>query len=192
MITTIDEAKRLLRLYILRHAKSSWALPGISDFNRGLNDRGSKDISKIAQMMIAKSYIADQIYCSSSVRTSMTIDGIKEEIQSSGSNNELIPAMSIEYVENLYSGTIDNYLSTIATHSDNNQSIMLVGHNPTCHSLASLLLVDGQKKALDALSYNFPTGALAVIDINCDSWAEIGENSGYLQDFVLPRKLPAK
>ena len=182
----------MLRLYILRHAKSSWALPGISDFNRGLNDRGNNDLAKMARMMIEKSYIPDQIYCSPAVRTSKTIEGIKAEIQNSQLHPIAPPAMPVEYIENLYSGTIDNYLNVIRTHHDNNQSVMLVGHNPTCHSLASRLAADGSKKALEALSYNFPTGALAVIDIESGRWADIEEHTGYLQDFVLPRKLPAK
>ncbi len=188
----MNEASGLLRLYILRHAKSSWALPGITDFNRGLNDRGSKDLAKIAKMMIAKSYIPGQIYCSSAVRTSMTIEGIKREIQNSEHHENTPPRMPVEHIENLYSGTIDNYLNVIKTHSDDNQSLMLVGHNPTCHSLTSQLIADGRKKALAALSFNFPTGALAVIDIESESWAGIEEQSGYLRDFVLPRKLPVK
>jgi phosphohistidine phosphatase len=188
----VNEADRLLRLYILRHAKSSWALPGITDFNRGLNDRGSKDLAKIANLMITKPYIPEQIYCSSAVRTSKTIEGIRSEIQNSEHHKNAPPKMPVEYIENLYSGTIDNYLNVIKTHNDNNQSVMLVGHNPTCHSLTSRLIADGRKKALAALSFNFPTGALAVIDIESDNWADIEERSGYLQDFVLPRKLPVK
>ena len=181
----------MLRLYILRHAKSSWALPGVTDFNRGLNDRGNNDLPKIAKLMITKSYIPDQIYCSSAVRTSRTIEGIRSEIQNSDHHNDVPPRMPVEYIENLYSGTIDNYLSVIKSHNDNNQSLMLVGHNPTCHSLTSQIIADGKKKAVAALAYNFPTGALAVIDIEAECWANIEEQTGYLRDFVLPRKLPA-
>lgn len=181
----------MLRLYILRHAKSSWALPGVSDFNRGLNERGNKDISKIARMMIEKSYIPEQIYCSSSVRTSKTINGIKDEIQNSISCENSQSLMPIEYIENLYSGTIDNYFNILRSHQNDGQSLMLVGHNPTCHSLASQLITDGKKKALEAIAFNFPTGALAVIDIKSASWADIENKSGYLRDLVLPRKLPA-
>ncbi len=188
----MNEANGLLRLYILRHAKSSWALPGITDFNRGLNDRGSKDLAKIAKLMVSKSYIPEQIYCSSAVRTSRTIEGIRNEIQNSQHHKNPPPRMPVEYIENLYSGTIDNYLNVIKKHNNDNQSLMLVGHNPTCHSLTSRLIADGKKRAIAALSYNFPTGALAVIDIESDSWADTEEKSGYLQDFVLPRNLPTK
>ena len=33
----------MLRLYVLRHAKTSWALPGQTDFQRQLNERGIED-----------------------------------------------------------------------------------------------------------------------------------------------------
>ncbi len=181
----------MLRLYILRHAKSSWALPGISDFDRGLNNRGTKDIKKIARSMIAHSYFPDQIYSSSSNRTSTTIREIKDHILENIPETESSPQMPIEYADCLYSGTLDNYLNVMRAHPDNRHSLMLVGHNPTCHSLASSLIADGVDSAIAALDYNFPTGALAVIDLNSDKWADVSEKNGYLRNFILPRELPA-
>ncbi|MBK9061174.1 MAG: histidine phosphatase family protein [Flavobacteriales bacterium] len=36
-------------LYIVRHAKSSWADPGMSDFDRPLNERGMHDAPMMAE-----------------------------------------------------------------------------------------------------------------------------------------------
>ena len=175
----------MLRLYILRHAKSSWALPGKSDFDRGLNTRGTKDIAKIARRMGQLSYLPDQIYASSSKRTRLTIEGITQNLRKSHSTADF----PIEYLENLYSGSSQNYLNALKSHKDNSQSLMLVGHNPTCHSVTTLLAKDGERNALEALSYNFPTGALAVIDVNHKKWTDIDGESGYLRDLILPRNL---
>ena len=175
----------MLRLYILRHAKSSWATPGKSDFERGLNQRGTKDLEKIARIINERKYYPDKIYSSSSHRTRTTIEGINEALAQMGSPEQ----MPVEYSEDLYSGSVDTYLSTLKTHQDNHHALMIVGHNPTCHALAAGLIGNGDKDALDDLSYNFPTGALAVIDIEAEKWSKIGNDTGFLKDFVLPRNL---
>ena len=171
----------MLRLYILRHAKSSWALPGKSDFDRGLNERGDKDLVKIAQHMNEKNYKPDQVYSSPSARTRLTIDGIVARFR------DFNPP--IEYIDNLYSGSLENYMECLTSHSDNSQSLLIVGHNPTCDSLAAYLIGEGEAAAMETIAYKFPTGALAVIDISKNNWANIGEGTGYLSDFALPRKL---
>ena len=175
----------MLRLFILRHAKSSWALPGKTDFERGLNPRGTKDIVKIARSMIENSYFPDQIYASSSNRTKTTIEGIRHNIQKVQPNR----IMPVEYLESLYSGSLDTYYNVVKSHLEKSQSLMIVGHNPTCHSLSETLIDSGKREYMQALFHNFPTGALAVIDIKGDKWSEISAKSGYLQDFILPRNL---
>lgn len=189
------EALNLLRLYILRHAKSSWSLPGMPDFDRGLNSRGTSDIINIARCMYEREYLPDQIYASPSNRTRTTIEEIKRNIRRfelsnghrSGPNTEL----PIEYVEGLYSGSLGSYLNVLKSHENNNSSLMLVGHNPTCHALADSLIFDGAAETLALIAYKYPTGALAVIDVDAGKWADIRDNSGYLRDFVLPRELQA-
>ena len=171
----------LLRLYILRHAKSSWALPGKSDIERGLNDRGTKDLRKIAKYLHYKNYKPDQVYSSPSTRTRLTIEGIIS------CNNEINPP--VNYTESLYSGSLNNYLECLQTHHDNTQSLMIVGHNPTCDSLAAYLIGDGKGEHMDVISHKFPTGALAVIDISKNKWSDISKGAGYLIDFALPRQL---
>lgn len=179
------EAHELLRLYILRHAKSSWATPGKSDFDRGLNPRGIADIKKIAKCMYQRSYLPDQIYSSSSDRTRTTIGGICSDLHTMDPSAHL----PVEFLETLYSGSINTYLNTLRAHNDNRQALMIVGHNPTCHALAAGLCGDGDVQALEVLSYKFPTGALAVIDIEGEKWSEIGGKTGFLKDLVLPRNL---
>lgn len=171
----------MLRLYILRHAKSSWALPGRSDFDRGLNDRGKKDLPKLANAMVSNSFLPDYIYSSSSNRTRLTIDGIVSAI------DDFTP--TLEFLDNLYSGSLDNYLNALKLNQNAEHSLMIVGHNPTCDALASYLIADGLDKAMQTIAYKFPTGALAVIDIDINHWSDIAENTGYLVDFILPREL---
>jgi len=41
-------------LLLIRHAKSSWDQPGLSDFDRPLNERGKKDAPVMAKRVKEK------------------------------------------------------------------------------------------------------------------------------------------
>ncbi|MFO0415296.1 MAG: SixA phosphatase family protein, partial [Bacteroidota bacterium] len=60
-------------LILIRHAKSSWADPEQSDFDRPLNERGRRDAPVMAQRLLEKNYKIDAILYSSSVRTTETM-----------------------------------------------------------------------------------------------------------------------
>jgi phosphohistidine phosphatase len=65
---------------------------------------------------------------------------------------------------------------------------MLVGHNPAMQALAAWLARDGER--LGELVAKFPTGALAELELDAASWAEVGAGSAILTRFVPPRELP--
>ncbi len=157
-------------------------MPGKSDFDRGLNDRGNSDLPKIAHAMSGKNYLPQYIYTSSSNRTLMTIQGIVAQISS-------YDPQIIE-TDKLYAGSLDNYLDIVKSHTGPETSLMLVGHNPTCDALAAYICAEGEDDAMAAISCKFPTGAMAVIDLEMPAWTGLSQDTGYLRDFILPRKLP--
>jgi len=169
----------MLRLFVLRHAKSSWTVPGRRDFERTLNERGIRDLPHIALAMKDRGYIPDYVYCSAAARTKQTLEGIFENIEQQ---------VESTFLQSLYSEGMDAYLETIKGHSGSG-SIMIIGHNPTCHSLANHLVGKGDTEQLNTLAVKYPTGAMSVIDFPVATWAEVSENSGQLIDFMLPRLL---
>lgn len=170
----------MLRLYILRHAKSSWSLPGRSDFDRPLNRRGRSDLPKLAAAIVQRNYLPQAIYCSSAARTRETIAGILAKLPAEQAG------MEIHYADELYSGSLENYLGVLAAH-DTPQPLMIVGHNPTCEMLAFWLT--GGETGSSMIHIKYPTGAIAVIDIPVDRWSDIDKGTGTLVDFVRPRDL---
>lgn len=169
----------MLRLYVLRHAKSSWAEPGRPDFERGLNARGQADLVNIAAMLRDRRYFAETVLCSPAVRTRSTLQGILGAF-------EREPV--IDYIDALYSDGIPAYFDAIRAVQSSGP-IMIVGHNPMCEGLSATLVGSGEPAALYELALKFPTGSLAVFDIDRPSWADIDEKSGHLADFVIPREL---
>lgn len=169
----------MLRLYLLRHAKSSWADPGKNDFERGLSDRGQSDLPKIAAAMRQGGYLPERIFCSPSLRTRLTLHGIMAAFRT---------PPKVDYVDALYGGSLDDYFDCLRGLAGQ-PSAMIVGHNPMCEAFASAIANDGDPAALASISGKFPTGALAVFDIDRESWGSIEDHSGYLADFVVPRDL---
>ena len=64
------------QLIIMRHAKSSWDYPELTDHDRPLNKRGIRDSPKIAKSIQKLGWSPDRILVSSSKRTIETMDGL--------------------------------------------------------------------------------------------------------------------
>lgn len=168
---------KMLRLHILRHVNTAWALPGQRDFDRELNDEGMSDLPIIQSWIKDHKIKPEHVYCSSAERTRATLEGIKHALPGE-------PA--IEYMDSFYSGYIEEYMTEIQLHPDNS-NLMIVGHNPTCASLVSLLVSPDDAEGSQVVSNSFPPGAMAIIDFDISNWSELKQNSGKLIEFLVPR-----
>ena len=66
-------------------------------------------------------------------------------------------------------------------------SLLLVGHNPGLHDLATELIGSGDVEAREGLNEKLPTSGLVVIDFAFDDWSELHEHAGRLERYVTPR-----
>ena len=168
---------RMLRLCLLRHMDTAWALPGQKDIERLLNDSGNEDLQIVRKWIKDRALTPGHVFCSPAARTRQTLEG-------------LMPAFEgepdISFVDDLYTGFVGEYLDCIVNH-DAAEPLMIIGHNPTCASLANLLAAEGDSEALSTVSYTYPTGALAIIDFDISNWSELKEGTGTLIDFLMPR-----
>jgi phosphohistidine phosphatase len=64
---------------------------------------------------------------------------------------------------------------------------MMIGHNPGLHELARVLASRGAD--LPRLEQKFPTGALATLVVESESWGALGPGDAELVDYVVPRQL---
>ena len=64
-------------LYLLRHAKSSWAEPALPDRNRPLAPRGRRDANRIAKHLVRLEIQPELVLCSSAVRTCETLERLR-------------------------------------------------------------------------------------------------------------------
>lgn len=170
----------MLTLMLLRHAKSSWTQIGSTDFDRPLNDRGRMTAPQIGSYMADNDLTPAQIFSSPAVRAKTTTQLALAEIPG-------VPAPT--YDQALYDGGPESLFNTIAAASDDLNTLLVVGHNPTIHAMGLSLCSSGNAEALERLGTKYPTGALAIIDFKLDHWSEITGGSGQLRDFIEPRGL---
>lgn len=158
-------------LYLLRHAKSSWDNPGLSDINRPLSNRGKRALKFMAQAGILLGKEEVPIWSSPAERARTTIEGIIEHASS---------PVEVNIDDRLYTFSASTLLEWLAGQSDKLEAVMIVGHNPAMEELVSYITA----KEID----KYPTGAYACLSLNINSWADITPGCGSQDDFIRPKK----
>jgi phosphohistidine phosphatase len=169
------------RLFVLRHAKSSWDDPGLDDHERPLAPRGRRAADAIAAHLSTTGIEPELVLCSSSRRTRETLDGIAV-----GGQHLIEPA--------LYSATTEEILERLWRLPEHVSSAMLIGHNPAVQALVLRLTNhdrDGNADPeRDAVKRKFPTGALATLAFDC-AWSELAPGRARLEAFITPKEFSA-
>jgi phosphohistidine phosphatase len=168
------------RLMLLRHAKSDWSLPGQTDHERDLTTRGRKAAPLMGRYMAEHAMIPDHAIVSTAKRTRETWRLVAD----------LLPKIPpVDFEDRIYEASPRDILAAIADAPASARSLLVVGHNPGFHDTANLLVESGDKRLRKSLSEKFPTGALAVIDLDINDWTAIRPGRGRLESFVTPRAI---
>lgn len=164
-------------LLLLRHAKSSWADPGLSDHDRPLAERGRRAAAAMGRYLRHAGLVPDRVLCSSARRACETaaLLGLPERV-------------ALEVDHGLYLADPESVLARIRAVDDGTRRLLVIGHNPTTQELALHLGGEGDRAARARIAAKYPTGALSVIRID-GSWAVTAGRSARLERFVAPRDL---
>jgi phosphohistidine phosphatase len=163
------------RLYLLRHAKSSWQDPGLPDQDRPLASRGRRATKLVAEHLRRERIAPSLVLCSPARRTRETLEGIATGL---GEDR------SVRVERELYGASENDLLERLRAIPDEVQAVMLIGHNPAIQELALGLARSGGKLA--RIERKYPTGALATLTFT-GSWREL--ETAKLVDFVRPKDL---
>jgi phosphohistidine phosphatase len=171
------------QLLILRHAKSSWDDPQLSDHARPLNARGRKSASAMRDAMRELGLAPDIVLVSSARRTLQTLEALEPWDEQP----------LVEPMDQLYLADATQLLGVLREVSETARGVMLIGHNPGLHDLAMLLAgpaaMDVQGGNIGRLAEGYPTGALTEFSI-AGPWSQLGEGGGRLLRFLAPRDRP--
>ena len=167
------------QIWLLRHAKSSWDDPSLSDEDRPLAPRGVRGAAAMA------SYLSTVdaprfVLCSTGLRARQTLATVLPSLG---------PELEIRIEPELYTFDADVLLERLRRVDDDVASVMLVGHNPALEELALGLSAGGELR--DRLEEKFPTAALVAIDMPDGPLRSLREGTGDLSRFVVPSDLAA-
>lgn len=173
--------KSMRRLYLLRHAKSSWADPGLADFDRPLNRRGQEAAPRMGKYMREEALEPDLVLCSAARRAQETWELVARELDKES---------AVKVQRSLYLATPSRLLATINRQASEVEGLLLVGHNPGMETLSARLAgAESKRKAVLSLQEKFPTATLAVFDCDIADWSDLEEGGGRLVRLVKPREL---
>ena len=159
-------------LYLLRHAKSSWADATLRDFDRPLKKRGREAAERVGLRMASENLSNPLIICSPAVRTRETA-----EIVLTSAKLNVEP----RFDERIYEASLRELVQIVTEIADDRDVVIMIGHNPGFEELLSFLTGEYRR---------MPTCALAKVGIGDVSWKDVRAGEGSLEWFIAPKELP--
>lgn len=148
-------------LFIVRHAKSSWDIEGISDIDRPLKLRGIRAAYEMSRRLKIERRVPQVLIASPANRALHTAVIFNRVFEQKNAN--------ITIDERLYGTGIPTILKLVSEQERGIKQLMIFGHNPDFSELATKLTGE---------SYiELPTCGLCCITFSADSWLEIAASN---------------
>ena len=158
------------KLVMIRHAKSSWANPLQSDFERPLNDRGKEEAIEMGEKLKVLNVMPDLIICSKAKRTRQTAKRIANIL---GYSLE-----KIVFEEKLYHCVPAVFEELIFEIDEPVKTVFIIGNNPGITEFTNNLSAGFD---ID----NMPTCGIAGVEFEAEEWNRfpIAERKVFLLDY---------
>ncbi|MCB1203095.1 MAG: histidine phosphatase family protein [Verrucomicrobiae bacterium] len=161
-------------ILLIRHGKSDWDHPGLSDHDRPLNNRGRRDAPRMAAALRERGVVPGSIVTSTANRAATTAEVVAEGLD--------VPGERIIRIPDLYLASPRTILRVIQGLDESTDTVLLFGHNPGMHETVNLLCEGGYVE-------EFPTLAVAWIELPVEFWGEVEWGTGRLLERLVPRQL---
>ncbi|WP_139983263.1 SixA phosphatase family protein [Nocardioides litoris] len=151
-------------LVVMRHAKAE--PDGPSDFERALAQRGHGDAVAAGAWLAESGVEPEHALVSAALRTRQTWEHVCR-----GAGWSLEPELD----RGLYAAGVDTAIDLLRLLDDDVTTAVVVGHNPTMHSLATTLDDAGgdTRASTETAIGGFPTSATVVLAVP-GSWSDLG------------------
>jgi phosphohistidine phosphatase len=173
MLILLSNSGVMKRLYLVRHAKSSWSNPGMDDLDRPLLEKGLKRTRLMIDFLKKHNTTVDLILCSHAVRAFETAKLFAWALE--------VPEDDIRIERGIYAASPDRLSDQFFDLPDKVDSLMLVGHNPGITEFANLFL----PSKIDMM----PTSGIAGIEFATDNWEEILNCKSKKLFYIFPRMM---
>jgi phosphohistidine phosphatase len=167
-------------ILLLRHGKSDWSNPRLSDFDRPLAKRGLKDVPRMGKVLIRFDSAPDLIISSSAKRAKKTA---KLAAKACGYKGDF------QWEDILYFGYSADLMTTLRRLPDSINRPLVVGHNPTLADTISVLCHFRPTSKLEDI--RLPTAGLVCISADIPTWDVLKPGDGVLKWFIIPKLVKA-
>lgn len=157
------------KLFLIRHAKSSWDDADLDDFERPLNKRGLKDAPKMGKRLKMRKIYPDMILSSSAIRAKTTANLVCDELKYES---------KFVLLDELYHASENKISDILRQTPDKVETIFLFGHNPGFNEFASKYL---------EFYENIPTCGVLEILFDVQKWDEITPENCTFVSFDFPK-----
>jgi phosphohistidine phosphatase len=166
-------ARSLLRLTLVRHAKTEPGRHGQEDWDRALESRGQRDAPEMARRLKQYSPKPERILSSPAVRAITTATIMARELG--------VSAQKVQQDERLYLASPKDMLAVIRELGERARHLMVVGHNPGITEFADRI---SSERSVD----NLPTCAVYSLQFEVAAWSELQWDSGVDADLDYPKR----
>ena len=144
------------RFILMRHGKAENQELGGEDIDRPLDERGRSQSRNAALDLLAKGVIAEQVLCSTAVRTRQTCDIVCEVLG--------FPTSKVIYEGDLYLAAPFDIMAQLCALPSSVNTVLVVGHNPGLSELAASF-----SRRIGLLG----TAGMAMLDVDIKEWPEL-------------------
>jgi len=159
-------------LIAVRHAKSSWDEPWLSDHDRPLNKRGERNAPEMGWRLADRKIFPEILVSSTAVRALETARLMAKEISFS-------PEKIIQE-RKLFHSAPREIIAVVRHLPANFHSAMIFLHNPG--------ITDFVNRICDISLDNIPTAGMAAIQFEAWRWDEVDFGNGKLLFYDYPKK----
>ena len=158
-------------LFLVRHAKSSWGDPALSDFDRPLNERGKKDAPEMARRLNDRKIKMDGLVSSPAKRARQTCKHFAKEFD--------FKKKDVLIEEKLYEAGEENFYEVIENLKNKWDNVAVFSHNPGITHFANSLT----ETRID----DMPTCSIFAVKIDTKEWKDLREAKKEFLFFDYPK-----
>lgn len=158
-------------LLLIRHAKSAWDDPSLSDVERTLTARGKSDAKLIAKRLLEKSIDIDSFVSSTAKRAKKTAKIFMEEFEKNKKKLQLVPS--------LYEASVQDFYEAVESFNDKDKTVAVFSHNPGITEFVNSLNC--------APVYDMPTCSVFAVNIKTKHWKDFREAKKEFLFFDYPK-----
>jgi phosphohistidine phosphatase len=163
----------MLRLIVLRHAKSAWNTDAPTDHDRPLNKRGRRDAPRVGARLAELGWAPERVISSDALRTRETWDRVRSAFGGT---------IEVSFTGRLYGAGYHEVCGSLSDEPKTVTTAMVIGHNPGWEELVESLCGTGHRMT---------TCNAALLSIEAKGWAKAMAQQGRwrLEHLLRPKEL---